>query len=337
VRPHPWTVRLTALLSAFVLLVGISTAVSTPPVLSDRATRTTLPPPAPEPHFPATTRFYVDPDTPAAQWVRDHARDARASVVQQRIASRPTASWFADPDPLATQDQVRAVVDAAEARGAVPVLVPYAVHRRDRSGHSAGGTGDIAAYRNWIAAFARGIGPRDALVVLEPDALALLDCLRPRERQERFSALSHAGRTLRHDAPHARVYYDAGNSGWHPARTMGERLTRAGATRYGDGIALNVSNFRTTDDEIRYGHSVLDVLDDARLGMVIDTGRSGAGPARGHRPCDPPGRRLGHMPTVKTGVSRVDAYLWVKPPGEADGCAAAAGVFDPRYATSLIE
>ncbi|KUO14419.1 hypothetical protein AQJ91_46945 [Streptomyces dysideae] len=76
-------------------------------------------------------------------------------------------------------------------------------------------------------------------------------------------------------------------------------------------------------------------LGSSRLAMVIDTSRNGARPAAGHRACDPPGRRLGELPTTATGVPGVDAYLWVKPPGQADGCTAAAGTFDARYAYLL--
>lgn len=334
-HPRPWRVRLGALPAALGLLVAISTAVINAPFLPDPRPGAASPPALPGPRFPAATRLYTAPDTPAAHWLREHHRDPRAAVIRERIASRPQGAWFTDPDPLKVEGEVRTVVDAARARGAMPVLVPYAAHRRDCSGHSTGGTGDLAAYRDWIEGFARGIGSRDALVVLEPDALALADCLSSRERRDRYAALSYAGRVLDRHAPRSSVYYDAGNSGWHPARTMADRLRRAGATRYGDGIALNVSNYNRTRDEIDYGYSVLRELNSTRLTMVIDTSRNGAGPTRGHRACDPPGRRLGQTPTTDTGVRGVDAYLWVKPPGQADGCAAAAGTFDAQYAYRL--
>jgi len=35
--------------------------------------------------------------------------------------------------------------------------------------------------------------------------------------------------------------------------------------------------------------------------------------------CNPPGRGLGARPTTRTGNSLVDAYLWIKIPGESDG------------------
>ncbi|MGW0821030.1 glycoside hydrolase family 6 protein [Streptomyces sp. NPDC002845] len=319
-------------MSALGLLVTVAMGVTAAPPLSDSHPHAALP----QPRFPASTRFYSAPDAPAAQWVREHTGDPRATVIRERIVSQPQASWFTDPDPRKVAGQVRAVVDAARAQGTLPVLVAYAVPRRDCSGHSTGGAGGLAAYRDWIEGFARGIGPGRAVVILEPDALALADCLGPRQRKERFAALSHAGSVMHRDAPRASVYYDAGNSGWHPARTMADRLRDAGATRYGDGIALNVSNFNATHDEVRYGLSVLRDLEHPPLGMVIDTSRNGAGPAQGHRAaCDPPGRRLGHAPTAVTGVPGVDAYLWVKPPGQTDGCAAAAGTFDAQYAYLL--
>jgi endoglucanase len=60
--------------------------------------------------------------------------------------------------------------------------------------------------------------------------------------------------------------------------------------------------------------------------FVIDTSRNGQGPwhptATYPDPqtwCNPPGRGLGVVPTASTGVPLLDAYLWVKTPGESDG------------------
>jgi endoglucanase len=61
--------------------------------------------------------------------------------------------------------------------------------------------------------------------------------------------------------------------------------------------------------------------------FVIDTSRNGVGPWRppaGVYPdpqdwCNPPDRGLGLRPTANTGIALLDAYLWVKIPGESDG------------------
>ena len=41
--------------------------------------------------------------------------------------------------------------------------------------------------------------------------------------------------------------------------------------------------------------------------------------------CNPPGRGLGLRPTANTGVALLDAYLWVKTPGQSDGTCDAQG------------
>ncbi|HSJ87967.1 MAG TPA: glycoside hydrolase family 6 protein [Anaerolineales bacterium] len=60
--------------------------------------------------------------------------------------------------------------------------------------------------------------------------------------------------------------------------------------------------------------------------FVIDTSRNGQGPWTPTTSypdpqdwCNPPDRGLGYRPTANTGVSLVDAYLWIKIPGESDG------------------
>jgi len=86
---------------------------------------------------------------------------------------------------------------------------------------------------------------------------------------------------------------------------------------------------------------------DATTHFVIDTSRNGDGPnsmqAYAQPPydqpasvigtlasgnwCNPPNSGLGLRPTVATGVPLLDAYLWVKTPGQSDGqCDAAGGV-----------
>jgi endoglucanase len=94
---------------------------------------------------------------------------------------------------------------------------------------------------------------------------------------------------------------------------------------------------------------------------VIDTSRNGKGswtpPAGQYRDaevwCNPPGRGLGRRPTFDSGNRYVDAFLWIKIPGESDGeClrgtagpadpergmkAPPAGTWFPEQARELIE
>jgi endoglucanase len=68
--------------------------------------------------------------------------------------------------------------------------------------------------------------------------------------------------------------------------------------------------------------------------QVIDTSRNG-GASGDWSADDNSDRRIGLYPTTATNDANVDAYLWVKPPGEADGCRYTAGSFEPDLAYSL--
>ena len=231
------------------------------------------------------------------------------------IARRPQALWFGDwhRDVGA---RVRDAVNAATVENAVPVLVAYAIPRRDCGGFSAGGVSGTAAYRRWIAAFAAGIGSRRAAVVLEPDALAGLDCLGPAHRRQRVALLAWAVTRLERGRRTA-VYIDAGHSAWHPPPVIARRLRRVGVRR-AQGFALNVSNFNTTASETAYGRAVSRAAGGPHF--VIDTSRNGHGPAPGRAWCNPRGRGLGIPPTaVPESDGGLDALLWIKSPGESDG------------------
>jgi endoglucanase len=283
-------------------------------------------------------RLYRHPDSQVGEWVRSNPYDLRRPVIESRIAVLPAAVWFADPNPATVTERVRAVTSRAAGRDQVPVLVAYTIPQRDCGQYSAGGAQSLGAYDRWVDRFAAGLGGGEAVVVLEPDSVAQSECLSASDRKARFASLARAGRVIKRMAPGARVYYDAGHSGWHAARKQADLLRQAGAAspQSSDGIFSNVSNFRTTEDENRYVREVLAAMDaPAGHGAVIDTSRNGNGPPAQGKWCDPPGRKLGRAPELAPGEARVDAYLWVKLPGESDGCRGAAGKFSASYAYEL--
>ncbi|MGH2988075.1 MAG: glycoside hydrolase family 6 protein, partial [Solirubrobacterales bacterium] len=170
-------------------------------------------------------KLYVDPDSnaarQAAQWRAARPLDAMA---MQRIASRPQADWFGDWN-TDIRGEVGARVSEIAAAGALPVLVAYNIPSRDCGGHSAGGARSERAYLAWLRGFAAGIGDRPAAVVLEPDALAGIDCLRARARRARLGLLRRAVRVLEARSA-ASVYIDAGHSGWNPVGVTVRRLRK---------------------------------------------------------------------------------------------------------------
>lgn len=74
---------------------------------------------------------------------------------------------------------------------------------------------------------------------------------------------------------------------------------------------------------------------------MLDTSRNGLGPAPGAQWGNPPGRALGPSPrTAGTADPIIDAYLWIKHPGESDGACnggPSAGTFWADYALGLAQ
>jgi endoglucanase len=290
--------------------------------------------------------FYLDPATPAARQVATWQAQGRAGDAQQltKISSRPIAHWLTTTSARTSSD-LSTLVRKAAAAHQMPVLVAYAIPHRDCGSFSSGGAASPAEYRAWIRAVAAGIGDQPATVILEPDAIAqsLTDCGDAAQRQERYALLSDAVATLK-GGPSVRVYLDAGHAGWvQDVKGLAAALRQCGIAR-SDGFALNVANFVTTADNASYGQRLSDELGGTHF--VIDTSRNGNGPwpdggsaNGGPAWCNPPGRMLGRPPTTQTGLPRVDALLWVKPPGDSDGpCRPgepSAGQWWPDYALDL--
>jgi endoglucanase len=283
----------------------------------------------------AESAFYVDPSSSSATWVAANPGDSRAPVIRDRIASVPQARWFTTTNTSSVRSEISSFVGAAASAGKIPILVVYNIPNRDCGGASGGGAPSHQAYRAWVDEVAAGLAGRPASIVLEPDVLPIMsNCQNAEQQSQTRASMSYAGKKLKSGSSRAKVYYDIGNSAWlTPAEAAG-RLRAADVSGSSDGIASNVSNYRTTSAEVAYTKAVLDAVGDGRLKAVIDTSRNGNGPL-GSEWCDPAGRAIGTPSTTSTGDARIDAFLWVKLPGEADGCIAPAGQFVPQRAYEL--
>jgi endoglucanase len=283
----------------------------------------------------ADSAFYVDPQTNAAIWVAANPNDSRTAVIRDRVATVPQGRWFTANNTSTVAGEVSAFTSAAATAGKVPILVVYNIPNRDCSGASAGGMPNHTAYRAWIDQVAAGLGGRPATIVLEPDVLALMtNCLNAQQQADTRASIAYAGKKLKAGSASARVYFDIGHSAWLSASEAAARLVAADIANSADGFSLNVSNYRSTSSEVAYARSVIAATGISRLKAVIDTSRNGNGPA-GTEWCDPAGRAIGTPSTNQTGDPAIDAYLWIKLPGEADGCIAAAGQFVPQRAYDL--
>jgi endoglucanase len=260
--------------------------------------------------------------------------DVTAAALVQQIASQPIAVWLTGPSSrtalLSTLHR-----DLAEAKlaGKTPVFVLYAIPDRDCGNYSAGGFPTNASYLSWSETIARTLRGHPAVVLMEPDSIAMLgrsSCTSI--TKTRLHLLDEAVRTYSRD--HIDVYLDGGNSHWQKASVMATRLREAGV-KYARGFFTNVSNFYGVDPERAYADRLSGMLGGAHF--VIDVSRDGPGWAGSW--CNPDGAALGQNPHITLGDTPLDALLWVKTPGASDGTCnggPAAGRWYQSYALSLV-
>ncbi|WP_185973115.1 glycoside hydrolase family 6 protein [Aeromicrobium piscarium] len=259
----------------------------------------------------AGAELYGAPDS-LAHKAADAATGPDAEIVR-RVAEVPTAIWLTPEESGldAVEHRAATIAEGAAEENAVAVVVLYGITDRDCAGGHSGGGLEPGDYRTWVERAARGLGhePRHVAAVVEPDALAMVDeCPDP---ETRFDLLDDARSAL--DSAGVTTYLDAGHSDWVAVETMADRLRQIGIDE-ARGFSVNVAAYNGEADEIDYAERLADLLDDG-VHYVMDTGRNGAG-ASGEW-CNPPGRALGQRPGA--GEGRLDARLWIKPPGESDG------------------
>jgi endoglucanase len=296
----------------------------------------------------AGAKLYVDPNHKAvatiAQW---EASGRRADAQQLRKISTSAqspyylAEWTEKLDGIEFYVNYYATKWAAD--GSLPVFGAYALPHRDCGSFSAGGFTSAGQYRAWIDGYARGIGTKKVVVVLEPDGLAGMSCLDATQQKERMDLIKYAVTKLKAQ-PNAHVYIDAGNSTWQSVQTITDRLKQSGIET-ADGFAVNNANFNATSDEIAYGKKIAAGVQGKHF--IVDTSRNGLGRYTGGThdgncapQFNPPGRALGARPTANTGEPLVDAFYWLKSPGASDGACGpfpAAGAWVPEYALGLAQ
>lgn len=261
----------------------------------------------------ASKTLFVDPGSKAATAATDAttAGDTADAATIGKIAAVPTAIWLT-PEKHPTGEiggYVADLVTQAKKLGQSAIFTVYGIPNRDCGNYSGGGL-SAEEYPVWVEEIATALSGSDAVIILEPDALALADeCDNVDERLSEVGAsvdtLAGAGLT---------VYIDAGHSNWGPAADMADLLNKAGVSR-ARGFSTNVSNYNSTDREQYYANEISTLTGGAHY--VIDTGRNGNG-STGEW-CNPSGRALGAEPAATKSGSAQDANLWVKPPGESDG------------------
>lgn len=247
-------------------------------------------------------------DTAAAGAAASASGDDRGLL--ERLSKVPQGAWLTpEAFPIGkVGERVSTVAAQADAEGRTPVFVVYGITDRDCSGGESSGGLPADQYPVWVAEIAAALDANDAVVV-EPDALATAaEC---NQGEQRTSLLRDAVKQLA--GRDATVYLDAGHASWTDPKVMAGLLKDAGVDE-ARGFSTNVSGYESDADERAYAEAISTALGGAHY--VTDTGRNGAG-SNGEW-CNPAGRALGREPAASSDGA-LDAYLWIKPPGESDG------------------
>ncbi|WP_328908455.1 glycoside hydrolase family 6 protein [Streptomyces sp. NBC_00234] len=226
------------------------------------------------------TRLYTpDANPDAYRQVRDLVRDGQLRDAAGILAMvrTPHAVWYGDQTPAEVEAEARRVVGEAGRQRSVPVFALYNVPGRDCANYSGGGASTTAEYRAWTEAVARGIGSHDAMIVLEPDSLALLpaDCgqddAEGTKTAARYTEINYAVDTFGSLA-RTKVYLDTGHPAWHSVNSIVPRLVAGGVAR-ATGFYTNASNYQTDEASTWYGKLI-----SSCLAYVEDGGDSAACP-----------------------------------------------------------
>jgi endoglucanase len=225
----------------------------------------------------ADTRFYVPvPPTGAIQQIGGllRSRDLQDAALLTKMELVPSAVWLdgetqaqagmgaagqrqADAD---VAQQIRQALIGASFERSEPVFVAYNIPGRDCSQYSAGGAPSDAAYDSWIDSIQKALGTAQAIVLLEPDALANLPGYCGGSYNAEFPGITNTTRiedvaygvqTLESD-PNISVYLDAGNSAWQTVGNIAQVLVAADVQQ-AQGFVLNISNYQYATNSAYYG------------------------------------------------------------------------------------
>ena len=278
-------------------------------------------------------------------------------------------SWIKDTKNLpAIMDDAQKQQDTM-GKPVVAVFVVYDVPGRDCNSEASAGElqltpeGEARYQKEYIDVIAAAVAAHPKLrtaFILEPDSLANLITNMANPRCE--AAAPYYKRCIAYaisklSQPNAFVYLDAAHAGWlgwpkNFAKFVPlykEVNDMAGGPDRIRGFATDVSNYDPVkdptapprvasyppNDELGYVQDLAKMLPEGGIkgkGFVIDTSRDGRPNVRTSPGnwCNIKGAGLGPRPQAEP-LPNVDAFLWIKVPGESDGVADPKA---PRYDTN---
>lgn len=283
----------------------------------------------------ANSKLYVDVTSDAYKaYTSAKSSNPSEAAELNKIATTPQAVWFGGWNSDIKSD-VNKYVSSANNDGSVPVLVAYNIPLRDCNGQSAGGASGSSEYKIWIDRFVQGIDNRKAVVIFEPDGLGLISCNSADDQKTRLDLYRYSIDAFSTN-PNISTYIDA--SLWVNPTAMANLLNQAGIQKT-RGVAVNISGYQPNAKALDYIKKLREVLS-FDIHAIIDTSRNGLTLTNNDVWCNNLESGLGIPSTSVVNDSILDAYFWVKRPGESDGLCnsgPSAGQWWQQYAISLAK
>jgi cellulose 1,4-beta-cellobiosidase len=302
--------------------------------------------------------FYINPEYVKEVEDAAAASPENAATIK-KVAAFPTATWIVMNSFVEKVPKVLDAAAKQSGSDGKPILSAFVVYNlpnRDCAAKASSGelTVDNGGEQRYKTEFIDKIAaqfakyPKQRIVVfLEPDSLPNLVT---NLTQKQCAAAEHAYKNsiayaiTKLNMPNVSIYLDIGHAGWlgwegnrqKAAGVYKDVLTQAGGADKIRGFVTNIANYNTVasldghklgptnpcPDELTYAKKLTEAF--AAVGVtgkkfVIDTSRNGR-PTRSTWSswCNVKAAGLGPRPQASPDPL-IDAYFWIKPPGESDG------------------
>ncbi|KAF4028605.1 Glycosyl hydrolases family 6 [Phytophthora infestans] len=251
------------------------------------------------------------------------------SKALEALEQHAIASWFTD---RMTSDERSTLLSSMLNQCSEDTrlsIVVYGIPNKDcDAGLSSGGSvKSTDDYKTFLKQLTDAVGDRKVLYVVEPDAVGLL----AKENSCGSSAgyldnLKVAVEALSANV-NAELYVDVGywmladSSNAAKIAPIMHELASCGRVK---GVTINTSNYRSNDECTTYCTNFQTAMGKSEMSCVVDTSRNFNGSPTSDW-CNVQTAGIGKPPTSETGLSNIDYFMWIKPPGESDGECATGG------------
>ncbi|RLN51047.1 hypothetical protein BBJ28_00013519 [Nothophytophthora sp. Chile5] len=239
------------------------------------------------------------------------------------VGGNAIASWFTDRLSSTDRATMLSSITSQCSEDTRLSIVVYGIPNKDcAAGLSSGGSVQSTSdYQAFLKELTDAVGDRKVLYVVEPDAVGLLTqdggC---GASAGYLDNLKIAVEALSANS-NAQLYVDVGywmladETSVAKVATVMKELGGSGTVK---GVTINTSNYRSTDEVAGYCTNFQTAMGSQDMTCIVDTSRNYNGSPTSDW-CNVLTAGIGKPPTSETGVSNLDYFMWIKPPGESDG------------------